>query len=52
MYGAIKPAKCEDGEPNGYIYCLGDYDSDKELNGKLTKSWVSDDSFLCSVRAS
>ena len=51
MYGAIKPAKCEDGEPNGYIYCQGDYDSDKDLNAKLTKSWVSADSFLCSVRA-
>lgn len=39
-YGAIKPAECPDGEPNGNIYCLGNYDSDKDLNKNLEKSYT------------
>ena len=40
VYGAIKPADCWDGAPNGNIYCLGNYDSDEDLNKKLTKSYT------------
>lgn len=40
VYGAVKPADCWDGVPNGNIYCLGNYDSDDALNKKLQNSYT------------
>jgi len=39
-FAAIKPAECYEGAPNGNIYCTGNYDSDKELNKNLHKSYT------------
>ena len=44
--GAVKPDECWDGEPNGYIYCLGNYDSDPDLNKNLERSHVSISTFF------